>query len=109
MRTKPSVICTNCTPLNTASSGSTPGFNRGRKGKNQKNTVHMHHSCTLSGRKHPETLIRQHLFPLSITDGEGWGEAARRDKCNNCDKLAWKDTKGFVRQPGIETQLVVML
>jgi len=31
----------------------------------------MRHSCTLSGCKQPEKLIRQHLFPLSITDGEG--------------------------------------
>ena len=49
-----------------------------RKGKNQKNTVHMHHSCTLSGRKQPEKLIHQHLFPLSITDGEG-EEADKQD------------------------------
>ena len=31
----------------------------------------MHHSCALSGLKQPEKLTRQHLFPLSIKDGEG--------------------------------------
>src|SRR5215467_14149532 len=35
-RRKPSVICTNCTPLDTVSAGSTPGLNRVRKGKNPK-------------------------------------------------------------------------
>ena len=44
---------------------------RAKKGKSQKNTVQMRHSCTLSGRKQPQALIRQHLFPLSIKDGEG--------------------------------------
>jgi len=28
----------------------------------------MRHSCTISSRKPPEKLIRQHLFPLSIFD-----------------------------------------
>jgi hypothetical protein len=49
-----SVICTNCTPLNTVSAGSSiPGVNRVRKGKekNQKNTAQMRHSCALSGLK----------------------------------------------------------
>jgi len=49
-----SVICTNCTPLNTASSASTPGLNGQRTGKIKKFMAQMHHSCTLSGRKpHP--------------------------------------------------------
>jgi hypothetical protein len=42
-----------------------------KKGKNPKNTAQMRHSCTISGRKQPEKLILQHLFPLSIFDGEG--------------------------------------
>ncbi len=33
--------------------------------------VQMRHSCTISGRKQPEKVIRRHLFPLSIKDGEG--------------------------------------
>src|SRR5215467_7459140 len=57
-RRKPSVICTDCTPLNTVSAGSTPGLNRVRKEKNQIFTTQMRHSCTLSGRKQPQTLIR---------------------------------------------------
>jgi hypothetical protein len=36
-----------------------------------KNMVQMRHSCALSGRKQPQALIRQHLCPLSIKDGEG--------------------------------------
>jgi hypothetical protein len=44
---------------------------QGKKGKNQKFTAQMRHSCTLSGHKQPEALIRQHLFPLSIKDREG--------------------------------------
>ena len=39
-----------------------------KKGKTQKNTAQMRHSCTISSRKPPEKLIRQHLFPLSIFD-----------------------------------------
>jgi hypothetical protein len=42
-----------------------------KKGEKPKNTMQMHHSCTVSGCKQPEKLIRQHLFPLSIKDGEG--------------------------------------
>jgi hypothetical protein len=98
------MICTICTPLNTASAGSTPastgkerknpkkyGANapqlhhiscapawgaipdQGSKGKTQKNTVQTRHSCTLSGRKPPEKLIR----PPSE---------------HNCDKPAWNVT-----------------
>ncbi len=39
--------------------------------KTKKNTAQMRHSCAISGLKQPEKLIRQHLFPLSIFDGEG--------------------------------------
>jgi len=60
-----------------------------KKGKNQKNTAQMRHSCALSGRKQPQALIRQHLFPLSILMERGPGGEARR---NNRDKPAWNAT-----------------
>jgi len=50
MHTKPSVICTICTPLNTVSFGSTPGFSRVRKGKNQK----KRRTCTTVAPYHPK-------------------------------------------------------
>jgi hypothetical protein len=69
---KLSVICILCTPLNAVSAASTPGVSGQSKGKIQKFTAQMRHSCTISGRKQPEKLIRQRLFfPLSIKDGEG--------------------------------------
>src|SRR5215472_12202298 len=93
MHTKVSVICTICTPLNTVSSGSTPGLSRQRRGKIKK--IYGAHAPQL----HPiwpqaaPGAVRQHLFPLSINDGEGWGEAARRNNCDKCDKPAWKDIR----------------
>jgi len=58
-----------CTPLNTWPQ-------QGKKGKNQKNTAQTRHSCTLSGRKPPEKLIR----PPS------------EHNCDKCDKPAWNAT-----------------
>ena len=42
-----------------------------KKGKNPKKRVQMHHSCTLSGPKPPEKLIRQHLFHQRWRGGQG--------------------------------------
>ena len=53
-----------------------------KKGKAQKNTVQMRHSCALfdalsifveyaATRRRYMMQMREHLFPLSITDGEG--------------------------------------
>ncbi len=35
--------------------------------------MQMRHICTVSGLEQPEKLTRQHLFPLSLFDGEGKG------------------------------------
>jgi hypothetical protein len=43
---KLSMICTICTPLNTASTG--------KEREKPKNAVQMRHSCTLSGREQPQ-------------------------------------------------------
>src|SRR5215470_18081641 len=56
MHTKPSVICTHCTPLNTLSSGPTPGASRQSKGKIQKFTAQMRHTCTISSLHPPGKL-----------------------------------------------------
>ena len=85
---KPSVICTNCTPLNTVSSGSTPGLNRGRKGKTPKiygaNAPQLHPIC----RRQPEKLIR----PPS-----GYSRY-NCNKCDNCDKPACDATTRSARR-----------
>src|SRR5215470_7003049 len=96
-RRKVSVICTNCTPLNTASSGSTPGLNRVRKGKNPKiYDAHAPHLHPIWPQVAPGAM-RQHLFPLSIGDGEGERRArkirgiftkASHNNCNKCDNPA---------------------
>src|SRR5258708_22311591 len=89
MHTKVSVICTSCTPLNTVSAVSTSGFNRIRKGKNQKNTAQMRHSCALSGRKPPQEPCASTSSPSpSLMERGPGGEA-----CNNCDKPACKDRR----------------
>ena len=65
------MICTICTPLNTVSAGSTPGFSRAKKEKSPKK--YSAHAPQL----HPiwpqaaKGAMRQHLFPLCINDGEG--------------------------------------
>ena len=43
----------------------------------KKNRVQTRHNCALSGRKPPPGAMRQHLFPLSIKDGEGEEVLAR--------------------------------
>src|SRR5215469_18037887 len=65
MHTKPSVIRTHCTPLDTLLAGSTPGLSRQKRGKIKKIWCKMHHSCTISGRKPPQTRMRPPRFPLS--------------------------------------------
>src|SRR5258708_12372097 len=87
MHTKVSVICTSCTPLNTVSAVSTSGFNRIRKGKNQKNTAQMRHSCALSGRKPPQEPCASTSSPSPSLMERGLGGEAR----HNCDKPACTD------------------
>ena len=87
MHTKVSVICTSCTPLNTVSAVSTSGFNRVRKGKNQKNTAQMRHSCALSGRKPPQEPCASTSSPSPSKMERGLGGEAR----DNCDKSACTD------------------
>src|SRR5260221_6223674 len=74
---KPSVIGSICTPLNTVSSGSTPGVNRQSKGKTPQNTAHMHHICTLSGRKQPQEPCASTSSPSPSQMERGPGGEAR--------------------------------
>jgi len=50
----------------------------------------MRHSCALSGLKQPEKLIRQHLFPLSIFDGEGARGQCHLNKKNVAEALLFE-------------------
>src|SRR5260370_39042089 len=84
MHTKVSVICTSCTPLNTVSAVSTSGFNRLRKGKNQKNTAQMRHSCALSGRKPPQKPCASTSSPSPSKMERGLGgEALDKPACTD--------------------------
>src|SRR5260370_38616734 len=77
-----SVNCTICTHLNTVSSASTPGVSRQRKGKTQKNTVQMRHSCTISGRKPPQEPCASASSPSPSLMKRGLGGDAP-DNCDN--------------------------
>src|SRR6266849_2725292 len=79
-------ICSICTPLNTASSASTPGVNRQNKGKTPKNMTHMHHICTLSGRKPPQE-------PCASTSSPSPSKMERGPGGEACDKPACKDRR----------------
>src|SRR5215469_13151639 len=100
MHTKPSVIRTHCTPLDTLLAGSTPGLSRQKRGKIKKIWCKMHHSCTISGRKPPQTRMRPPRFPLSCNhppDGSchRWrgGKAGEARKGQGARKLRGSFTK----------------
>jgi hypothetical protein len=71
---KLSMICTICTPLNTASTG--------KEREKPKNRAQMRHSCTLSGREQPQEPFASTSSPSpSLMEKRLGGEA--RHNCDN--------------------------
>src|SRR5215469_3061663 len=72
MHMKPSVICIICTPLNTFSAGSIPGFSRQGKGKIKKiygaNAPQLHHISLGRLDMHPAFLYTQAQGRIGTAD-----------------------------------------